>query len=203
LDHAQSIVLGSGGKARLRGGVKILATIAARAAAEGLPFLVIGGNAVIAYGYPRMTRDLDLLVREDDRRAWDELITGLGYTQHQIMRAFHMYNPAERGQFPVDLMLVDAATFAKLTAEPGRCVLDETEVGIPKLSHLLALKLHALRQGPSHRYERDLSDVLILMDVNEVDLAQPEYAEILNRYATPAVRTEILRRLAGPESPGA
>ena len=119
------------------------------------------------------------------------------------MRAFHMYNPAERGQLPVDLMLVDAGTFAKLTADPSRCVLDETEVAIPKLSHLLALKLHALRQGPSHRYERDLSDVIMLVQINEVDLAQPECTEILDRYATPAVRAEILRRLTRPESAGA
>ena len=69
-------MLGRIGRARLRGAVKIRATIAARAAAEGLPFLAIGGNAVIAYGYPRMTRDLDLLAREDDRRARDTLSTG-------------------------------------------------------------------------------------------------------------------------------
>ncbi len=29
-------------------------------------------------GYTRMTRDLDLLVREDNRRAWDALIISLG-----------------------------------------------------------------------------------------------------------------------------
>lgn len=182
--------------------MKILATIAERAAAEGLPFLVIGGNAVIAYGYPRMTRDIDLLVRDSDRRAWDTLITSLDYTPHQIARAFHMYNPIARGDLPVDLMLVDADTFAKLAAQPNQCVLDQTQVFVPKLSHLLALKLHALRNGSSHRYERDLSDVVMLIDVNKVDLAASEYADILTRYATPAVREEILRRLAGPESSG-
>lgn len=196
-------MLGTRAVAGLRGAVKILATIAERAAAANLPFLVIGGNAVIAHGYPRLTNDLDLLVCETDRRAWDEMMTSLGYVPHQIQRAFHMYNPVERGLPPVDLMLVDVGTFGKLATDPKPCVLDETDVCIPKLSHLLALKLHALRQGPSHRFERDMSDVITLVEVNHVDLAVSEYAEILERYATPAVREEILRRLAGPESAGA
>jgi hypothetical protein len=183
--------------------VKILATIVERAAAAGLPFLVIGGNAVIAYGYPRTTSDLDLLVREDQRRAWDDLLTSLGYVPHQIMKAFHMYNPAQRGEPPVDLMLVDEGTFGKLTAGRGTSVLDETEIFLPKLSHLLALKLHALRQGGAHRFDRDMSDVVTLVQINRVNLADPEYMEILNRYATPTVHAEILRRLAGPESSGA
>jgi hypothetical protein len=189
--------------AGLRGAVKILATIVERAAAANLPFLVIGGNAVNAHGYPRLTNDLDLLVCEADRRAWDELVTGLGYVPHQIQRAFHMYNPIERGLPPVDLMLVDAGTFGKFVADPNQCVLDETDVRIPKLSHLLALKLHALRQGLSDRFERDMSDVISLVKINHVDLAASEYAEIVERYATPEVREEIFRRLAGLESAGA
>jgi len=195
-------VLGNVVRAKLGDGVKTLATIVERAAAANLPFLVIGGNAVIAYGYPRMTRDIDLLVREGDRRAWDELMLGLGYLPYQIMRAFHMYNPQRRGDPPVDLMLVDESTFAKFIAGRGVSTLDETEVFLPKLSHLLALKLHALREGGAHRFDRDMSDVVTLIRVNGVALADPEYADILDRYATPAVRAEILRRLAGLESTG-
>jgi hypothetical protein len=97
--------------------VKLLATIAERAAAANLPFLVIGGNALIAYGYPRMTRDIGLLVREKDRPAWDNLLTSLGY---------------------------------------------------------------ASRPGPSHRFERDISDVITLIQVNDAEVAKSEYAEMLD-----------------------
>ena len=31
--------------------------------AHGVEFLLVGGQAVIAHGYPRLTRDLDLWVR--------------------------------------------------------------------------------------------------------------------------------------------
>jgi hypothetical protein len=31
--------------------------------AHGVEYLVVGGQAVIAHGYPRLTKDMDLLVR--------------------------------------------------------------------------------------------------------------------------------------------
>ena len=39
------------------------------AVAAGLRFLLIGGNAMIAYGVQRETADLDLLVRREDRKS--------------------------------------------------------------------------------------------------------------------------------------
>ncbi|MEQ1860625.1 MAG: hypothetical protein ABMA13_11880 [Chthoniobacteraceae bacterium] len=174
-----------------------------RAAAANLPFLLIGGHAVIAYGYPRQTRDLDLLVHENDRRRWDELITSFGFKQYQVARVFHMYHPIDRTLPPVDLMLVNAQTFGKLSAGAiEKTVLDCT-VRVPSLAHLIALKLHALSSGAEHRHELDMGDVITLVQLNHVDLASPEYGEIVDRYANPAVRAELIRRLAGSGSPGA
>jgi predicted nucleotidyltransferase len=182
--------------------MRIVATLAEKATAAGLPFLIIGGNAVIAYGYPRMTSDVDLLVREKDRRAWDELIVPIGYRAHQINRAFHMYSPIPRELPPLDLMLVDDATFEKLSADATEIVLAEKTVRIPSLRHLIAMKLHALRSGQPHRREKDMGDVLTLMQVNSVDLASPEYVEILTRYATADLAAEIQLRFAGSQFPG-
>lgn len=180
--------------------MRIVATISEKAALAGLPFLIIGGNAVNAYGYPRTTTDVDLFVRDSDRRKWDELIVPLGYRAHQIQRVFHMYNPIPNNLPPVDLMLVDRGTFDKMEINAAEITLGGAKVRVPSLRHLIALKLHALRTYLPHRYERDLGDVLVLMQVNKVDLAAPEYDEIFQRYATPALITEIERRLAGPES---
>ena len=37
--------------------------------AAGVEYLVIGGHAVNAYGVPRMTKDLDVLIRSDERNS--------------------------------------------------------------------------------------------------------------------------------------
>ena len=189
--------LGSAGARRFAARVQIVATIAGQAALKNLPFLLIGGNAVNAYGYPRVTRDADLMVREVQRRAWDELIVPLGFRAHQIQRVFHMYNPIPRDLPAVDLMLVDDGTFDKLAADATEIEMAGAKVRIPSLRHLIALKLHALRSSAPHRRERDMGDVLTLVQINGVDLASAKYVEILERYATPALATEIQRRLAG------
>lgn len=181
----------------LDGAVKIVAAIAEKAAHAGLPFIVIGGNAVIAYGYPRTTVDVDLLVKDTDRRKWDELIIPLGYRQHHIHRVFHMYNPIPDGMPAVDFMLVNEHTFSKLSENTRETELGGATVRIPSLRNLIALKLHALRYGGEHRHTRDLLDIVELSQLNQVDLESPEYVEILVRYATPAIVAEIKLRFAG------
>ena len=182
--------------------VKIVGTIAEKAALAGLPFIVIGGNAVNAYGYSRTTVDVDLLVRETDRRKWDELIVPLGYRAHQIQRVFHMYNPIPDGWAPVDLMLVNEGTFTKLSQNTRETELGGAIVRIPSLRNLIALKLHALRFGGEHRHTRDFLDVIELVQLNQVNLAAPEYVEILERYATSDIADRIRSGIAGPQSPG-
>lgn len=182
--------------------MKIVATIAEKAALAGLEFLVIGGNAVIAYGYPRTTVDVDLLVRETDRQKWNELIVALGYRPHHLQRVFHMYNPIGDDRTAVDLMLVNEGTFTKLLYKTTDTKLGGVTVRVPSLRNLIALKLHALRHGGEHRYARDFVDVIELLQRNQVDLAAPDYAEILRRYATPAIADEIRTRYAGPRPSG-
>ncbi len=183
---------------RLHRRVRIVATIAEKAALAGLPFLIIGGNAVIAYGYPRQTVDVDFLVRDSDRKKWDELILALGYRAHQIHPVFHMYNPISQENPAVDLMLVNEGTFTKLSVQTTDTLLGGVTVKIPSLRNLIALKLHALRHGGEHRHTRDFLDVVELAQLNQVDLAAPEYVEILERHATPAIVAEIKARYSGP-----
>jgi hypothetical protein len=184
----------------LTGRVTFLTTLSMRAAEAGLSYLLIGGNAVIAHGFPRQTRDIDLLVREADRRKWDSLILSLGFTQHQVARSFQMYNPIDRSLPPVDLMVVNESTFSKVMAEAQEGSSHGVRVRLPKLSHLIAMKLHSLRSDAPHRRSRDLLDVLELIRLNRIDLEEEEYREIFSRYADARTREEIDRHLSGSGS---
>lgn len=164
-----------------------------------MPFLLIGGHAVAAYGYGRHTLDVDLLVRETDQEAWHKLLLAARFEIYHLHPNFRMYHPPEEEPFPVDLMLVDESTFQKLYAGSQEQSALGATMRIPSLAHLIALKLHALRSGQPHRWERDFPDIVMLIQRNGVDLAAPVFSEILERYASPSVRAELLRRLAGPE----
>jgi hypothetical protein len=66
--------------------------IAACSENSELPFLVIGGLAVIAHGYPRETVDVDCLVRRSDRDAWKHALAGHAYQiahEHEKLRPVH------------------------------------------------------------------------------------------------------------------
>lgn len=54
-----------------------------RAKAAGLPFLLIGGHAVVAHGFPRLTFDVDIVVPKSRGPEWKQRFEALGY------RCFH------------------------------------------------------------------------------------------------------------------
>ena len=164
----------------------------------GLAFLVIGGNAVIAHGYQRGTKDLDLLVRDSDTNDWDVLVRGIGYNEIYRNAGIMMYEHATGELVPLDLVTVADSTFERMASTQVVVTLNAASIQIPRLSHLVAMKLHAIRQNPFERYERDLGDIVALMTRNGVSLETPEFRATFNRHATAEIRAEVERRLAGP-----
>jgi hypothetical protein len=63
-----------------------------------VPFLIVGGLAVVAHGYGRMTQDIDLVISlESDsvRRAFAALAS-LGYRPRVPVTAEHFADPVQR-----------------------------------------------------------------------------------------------------------
>lgn len=139
--------------------MSILEHLIERARAQGLPFVVIGGHAVAAHGYGRQTLDLDLLVRDEDRRPWVELLVAFGYRVFHEDPAFVQLAAPTVAHWPVDLLLVAEPTFAGVMAEAREVDFGAQRVRIPSLEHLLALKLHALKDARPPRDLKDLTDV--------------------------------------------
>jgi hypothetical protein len=83
-------------------------------ATRGVEFLVVGGQAVVAHGYPRMTKDLDLWVRPT-RKNGERIILAL--------RDFGTNSPipAEAFERPETMLVLGRAPFRVdlLTALPG------------------------------------------------------------------------------------
>ena len=152
------------------------------AAIRRLKFLVIGGHAVIAHGYARTTFDLDLLVERAGSAAWEELLASLGYSVHARHETFIQFNAPSPQSWPVDLMLASAETFAGMWGEAGEARVESVAVRIPSLRHLLALKLHVLKQAPGHRAVKDLNDVVQLIEFNGLDVRAEEFRQLCLRY---------------------
>jgi hypothetical protein len=168
----------------------IFAAVAEASARQGLPVLVIGGHAVNAYGYLRTTLDADFLVCTDDFAAWRQVFESFGYRWQGQTEAFAKLDPpdTETPALPVDIMLVSRETFLKLTDGQRELEFGPTRLRVPQPLHLIALKLHAMKNDERRRLGKDLPDILQLIRLCGIDPAGVEFRRIVERYANPQTR---------------
>jgi predicted nucleotidyltransferase len=164
--------------------MKLLRTLREISQTRQIPFLLIGGHAVNVHGFSRMTEDVDIAVRRDQSSPWKEALESIGYKAVNDGGAFLQFaSGVERGG-ALDLMLLNAATFEKLATRAKAIQYLGTEISVVAVEHLIALKLHALRQDLAHRRIKDFLDVVELIRANCLDLQSAELREIFTRYGT-------------------
>jgi hypothetical protein len=79
--------------------------------AHGLSFLVIGGHAVNAHGFARLTKDLDLLICRTDAEKWVKTLKSDGYNVENDAGSFLRFSTGAKEAEPLDMMLVNEPTF--------------------------------------------------------------------------------------------
>jgi len=149
-----------------------------------LAFLVIGGHAVNLYGFPRETADLDFLACLDDRPLWTTLFADLGYHVFSDAPNFVQFASDKETAWPVDLMFVRAVTFKPMFEASRMVPFYGTTARIPTLEHLIALKLHAIKNTRSHRFLKDFLDVENLIRANHLDIKSENIRRLFEKYAT-------------------
>ncbi len=171
-------------------------TIHEEADRRKLRFLVIGGLAVNHYGYSRETGDLDFFISQADRASWMKLLKDFGYENHNDGGNFIQYDPPAQNAWPVDLMLVQEKTFAPILAASREADLFGIQTRVPSLEHLLALKLHALKNTRMSRFLKDFLDVEYLIRLNRLDIKSKNIRDLFEKYGTPDLYEKISRSLA-------
>ena len=76
--------------------------------------LMIGGQALPAFGVAMQTVDVDCLVTDSDSKILDAVLTEAGYTETERTENFVRYSHSSVYLMDVDLMLVDNDTFEKM-----------------------------------------------------------------------------------------
>jgi hypothetical protein len=159
-----------------------------------LQFLIIGGYAVGAHGHTRATFDEDLLVRAVDREAWLNRLAASGLTLFGQTKAFAQFSQPQDGD-GLDLMFVDESTSERMWQVSEECDLGGSRARIPSLDHLLALKLHAIKQSPPHRTSKDAEDVEMLVRRHGLNLSDPRYEHLFVKYGTREIYDTFVRLL--------
>jgi len=154
--------------------MSLIQDISKKAGEVGLPFLIIGGYAVLAHGYVRATDDLDLLVQRGRRSEWGKLLEAFGMSVKHETPNFIQFNAPPDGRLDVDLMFVADEVFDRMAAVAAATPVEGVSVSVVALLHLVALKCHALQHSQSLRRLKDLDDLIQLISINRLDLNEQE-----------------------------
>lgn len=170
-----------------------LSIVLGAASRKGLPCLLIGGNAVILLGLPRMTIDIDLLVPAEKRSQWLDLLRELGFRLLNGTEAFAQFDPGAEGMAPVDLMFVDAPTWKNLDEEARQEIVADHPVRLPRVEHLIALKLHAAASPMREARQQDWEDIRQMVRAWHLDPSDPYFREIILRHGGEEAMNRIIR----------
>lgn len=153
-------------------------------------YAVIGGVALVMYGLPRTTLDLDLVV---DFAFQDRLIQWLeerGYQTVHRSSGYSNHTHSDPDWGDLDFVYVRGETAEKLFAAcrrvkgPGGL-----EAPVPSPEHLAALKVVSLKNDPDRAF-RDQEDLRFLLHLPGVD--QEEIRSYLERHGLGERFDEIL-----------
>jgi len=159
------------------------------------PFLVVGGHSLAAYGVIRLTSDLDLMVSKEDRNWWMELLLGLKLTCYQDTDAFARFSASQKGLWPIDLMFLLPDVFQKFKTDSKSTQILQIKVLVPKNTHIIALKLFAIKSNPEKRYTKDFLDIIQLINKSNPPIDMDEVKSFCEKYGPPLIYEEIKKKV--------
>lgn len=155
-----------------------------------IPFILIGGFAVNAYKVSRSTGDVDFLMALEDLPNALRIMEGNDYKKFDEGEFFVRLSPARRPGMIVDFVLVDRITLDKMIREAKPVKLLGLRFIIPSVHHLIALKLHALKNNSNREY-KDLIDIFDLIKANKINVHTEEFREMCLKFGTEAIYSKI------------
>jgi hypothetical protein len=153
-----------------------------------IPFLLIGGWAVGYYGVTRLTVDIDVMVCKEDERRVGDAMDGLGYSVAFRNDLFAKFEQASSPE--VDALFLAAETAEKLFASAATIEFEGGVVRIPSLLHLIAMKLHALKNNPTRAF-KDLPDIVAMIQSNELDHRNTDFQNWCLRFGSASLLEQI------------
>lgn len=171
-------------------------TVAAALESGGVRFLLAGGFAVNAHGFARGTEDIDLVVPESALHRADTSLQEAGFRCVGKADVVSRYAPPPGMRFVVDVMPLDDGTFDALWRDAVAHTFQGREVRVPSLDHLLAMKIHAMRNDSMTRGLKDLLDIVGLARANGLDAASERLRALCDRFGNDDIRDAVAKALS-------
>ena len=158
-----------------------------------IPFVLIGGFAVNFYKFSRTTGDVDFMMTEVGfNQAWPFLEKA----GCRLMIRTPLFATLKSDIPPfmlADILFVDEKTIKGVLAKTSEAQVMGEKLQVPSLEHLIALKLHALKNNLAHRESRDLRDIMELVKQHQIDVKTKSFRHLCQTYGTDEIYKKICR----------
>ena len=152
--------------------------------------LLIGGQVLPRYGVERQTVDVDCLAAARGAAKLHWVLSTAGYEEAGRSETVVRYRHSSPMLVDVDVMLVDQQTFDKMLRDSHEWRMGESVWRVPSFPHLIALKLHSMKNNP-RRYERDLPDIRSLLRQNPRAMSRTALEELCTKFGPPGIFAEL------------
>jgi len=157
-----------------------------------VPCVLIGGFAINFYKVTRNTLDVDFLITKEDFPKIKYALFSAKYDEEfatdVVVRFSNKKEPMD-----IDFMIVDDLTREKIIKDGKTAEIAGEKLIIPSLNHLIALKLHAIKNNQKNRMWKDLPDIIRLVQMNDVDCKNKAFKEICLKYGNAEIYQIILK----------
>ena len=158
----------------------------------GVPCLLCGGFAVNAHGYSRTTFDVDLMVPEDKYPDLCQEFQKQGFRESYRGNIHGRFSGHLQFLMDIDLLFTDAKTFQGLLAQATKKKIGARFFNVISLDHLIAMKLHAIKNNPENREFKDLHDIRELIRENRIDVRGQVFKNLFLKYGTEELYEKII-----------
>jgi hypothetical protein len=156
----------------------------------GVPVLLIGGMALPAFDVVRQTIDVDCLISNNKADVLHKILLEAGYKEMGRTENFVSYSSESIYHYDIDLLLIDEDTFSTIFKNSTQFSIGNTVMNIPCVSHMIMLKLHAIKNN-NKRELKDISDIVDIIHNNSTEIMIDELKELCIRYGSDGIYKKL------------
>lgn len=158
-----------------------------------IPFVLIGGFAVNHYRFSRATGDVDILMAEEDYAKARPILEKGGYEEVIFGKIFARFAHKKQTFLNLDVLFIDRNSMKGILKDANETKMEGMKIKVPSLKHLMALKLHALKNNPVNREIPDLIDLVNLIRENKIDVKKASFRELCLKYGSKDLYERIVQ----------
>ena len=146
--------------------------------------------------------DVDFMMTEANFEKAEPFFKEAGYSE--VMKQ-HLYARLKRGGaepdpagglfMDIDILFTEPSTFERIFIEAREAEIRGAKIKVISLDHLMAMKLHSLKNNPEGRRDPDLTDLVRLIQINKVNAESDFFREFCRKYGTQEIYDNIVQKV--------